>query len=56
MLKYRLGGILMNIESLTSEIMERFNYYEKRRFGCIEASCLNLEKNMMLMIILHRVF
>ena len=44
MIKYRLGGILMNIESLTSEIMERFNYYEKRRFGCIEASCLNLEK------------
>lgn len=25
----------MNIESLTTEIMERFNYYEKRRFGCV---------------------
>ncbi len=34
----------MNIESLTSEIIERFNYYEKRRFGCVEANCQNLEK------------
>lgn len=38
-----LGGSLMNIESLTNEIMERFNYYEKRRFGHVEANCLNLE-------------
>lgn len=34
----------MNIESLVSEIVERFNYYEKRRFGCVEANCQNLEK------------
>ena len=34
----------MNIESLTSEIIECLNYYEKRRFGCVEANCQNLEK------------
>ena len=34
----------MNIESLTSEIMEHFNYYEKRRFGKVEATFLNLER------------
>lgn len=42
--EYHLGGNLMNIKSLTSEIMECFNYYEKRRFGCVEANCQNLEK------------
>lgn len=34
----------MNIKSLTSEIMECFDYYEKRCFGCVEANCQNLEK------------
>lgn len=34
----------MNIKSLTSEIMECFDYYEKRRFGYVEANCRNLER------------
>lgn len=33
----------MNIESLTMDIIERIDYYEKRRFRTTEADCRNLE-------------
>lgn len=33
----------MCIESLVSDIIERIDYYEKRRFGTIEPDCCNLE-------------
>lgn len=34
----------MYIKSLISDIIERIDYYEKRRFGQVEANCLNLER------------
>ena len=33
----------MCMESLVSDIIERIDYYEKRRFGTIEPDCCNLE-------------
>lgn len=34
----------MHIKSLISDIIERIDYYEKRRFGHVEADCRNLER------------